>query len=492
MCQIGTEGTIGGRVLCYPSDTVNKHNRKGRGNMPKITFVGAGSAVFTRNLLGDIMSYPELDGSRICLMDIDEHRLGKVDALARKMVAQENSRITIESTTDRREALRDADYVIITIQVGGLDAYTLDIEIPRKYGVEQCVGDTLGPGGIFRGLRHLAVISEVARDLEELSPNALILQYTNPMAIICWALSKLSPIKTVGLCHSVQGTSRQLARYIGAPYEEVTYWVAGINHVAWFLRFEWNGEDAYPQLREKMQDTAIYGEEPTRFNLMRHFGYFVTESSGHASEYYPYYRRNPQELEGLVAQFTDPKNAWYDFGRTGGYLRHCLERADEYDADIEKQLQEGEEVRVRRSDEYGAGIMHSIETNTLRRINGNVRNSGLITNLPEGCCVEVPSLVDATGIHPCVVGALPPQVAGVTRRNVDVQELAVLGHIHRDKELIRQAIKLDPLTGAVCSLEQIDAMTNELFETQARWLPQFEETARVAVVAGATGLVEPT
>lgn len=460
--------------------------------MPKITFIGAGSAVFTRNLLGDIMTYPELDGSRICLMDIDEHRLQMVDALAKKMIAQESSRITVESTTDRREALKDADYVIITIQVGGLDAYTLDIEIPRKYGVEQCVGDTLGPGGVFRGLRHLAVISEIARELEDLSPNALILQYTNPMAIICWSLSKLSPIRTVGLCHSVQGTSRQLARYIGAPYEEVTYWVAGINHVAWFLRFEWNGKDAYPLLRERMEDQSIYGEEPTRFNLMRHFGYFVTESSGHASEYYPYYRRNTVEIESLVAQFTDTKNAWFDFGRTGGYLRHCLDRADEYDSDIARQLEDGERVRVQRSDEYGAGIMHAIETNTLRRINGNVRNSQLISNLPEGCCVEVPCLVDGTGINPCHVGDLPPQVAGVTRRNVDVQELAVLGHIHRDKELIRQAIKLDPLTGAVCSLEQIDKMTNELFEAQARWLPQFEGDYSVALAGGVTGLVEPT
>jgi alpha-galactosidase len=272
--------------------------------VPKITFIGAGSAVFTRNLLGDIMTYPELDGSSICLMDIDEGRLQAVDALARKMVAQQGSRITIESTADRREALRGADYVIITIQVGGLDAYALDIEIPKKYGVEQCVGDTLGPGGVFRGLRHLAVIEEICRDLEELSPDALILQYTNPMAIICWAVSALSPIRTVGLCHSVQGTSRQLARYAGVPYDEVTYWVAGINHVAWFLRFERNGEDLYPILREKMAEPEIYGEEPTRFELMRHFGYFVTESSGHASEYYPYFRRTQGEIDDLVARFT--------------------------------------------------------------------------------------------------------------------------------------------------------------------------------------------
>ena len=448
--------------------------------MPKITFIGAGSAVFTRNLLGDILTYPELDGSRICLMDVDEDRLGMVEKLAKKMVAAQKSSITIESTTDRRAALSGANYVIVTIQVGGLDAYAMDIEIPRKYGVEQCVGDTLGPGGVFRGLRHLAVISEVARDLEDVSPDALILQYTNPMAMICWSLSQTSSIRTVGLCHSVQGTSRQLARYIGAPYEEVAYWVAGINHVAWFLRFEWNGQDAYPLLREKMQVAAIHGGEPVRFELMRHFGYFVTESSGHASEYYPYFRRNQAEIDVLIETFTEPGNAWFDNGRTGGYLRHCLEVADDYYPDLQRQLAEDKPSPLKRSDEYGGQIMHSIETDTARRINGNVPNGGLITNLPDGCCVEVPCLVDKTGINPCRVGALPVSVTGVTRRNVDVQELAVLGHIHRDRELVAQALKLDPLTSAVCTLDEVDRMTTELFEAQARWLPQFSGSAVVA------------
>ncbi len=445
--------------------------------MPKITFIGAGSAVFTRNLIGDILTYPELDASRICLMDIDEGRLTMVEKLAQKMIAAQGSSITIESTTDRRAALTDANYVIVTIQVGGLDAYAMDIEIPRKYGVEQCVGDTLVPGGVFRGLRHLSVISDIARELEEVSPDALILQYTNPMAIICWSLSQTSSIKTVGLCHSVQGTSRQLARYIGAPYEEVSYWVAGINHVAWFLRFEWNGQDAYPLLREKMQEAAIHGSEPVRFELMRHFGYFVTESSGHASEYYPYFRRNQAEIDALVETFTEPGNSWFDNGRSGGYLRHCLEVADDYYPDLERQLAEEKPSPLKRSDEYGAQIMHSIETNTARRINGNVPNGGLIANLPDGCCVEVPCLVDKTGINPCRVGPLPVQVAGVTRRNVDVQELAVLGHIHRDKELVAQALKLDPLTSAVCTLDEVDRMTAELFEAQARWLPQFSGAA---------------
>ncbi|PTM57954.1 alpha-glucosidase/alpha-galactosidase [Desmospora activa] len=443
--------------------------------MPKITFIGAGSAVFTRNLLGDLLTYPELAGSRVCLMDIDAKRLGMVEALAKRMVEERKSNLSIQATTDRREALRDADYVIITIQVGGLEAYKQDIEIPQRYGVEQCVGDTMGPGGVFRGLRHLAVIEEIARELEELSPDALILQYTNPMAMIGWALSELSPLKTVGLCHSVQGTAEELAGYIGAPDEEISYWVAGINHVAWFLKFEWKGEDAYPLLFEKMKDQRIYGQDPVRFDLLRHFQYFVTESSGHASEYYPYFRKNKASLEKLVSSFTDRKSAWFDFGRSGGYLRHCYHEAEHYETDITDMLSREEMIEIRRSREYGAQIIHGIETNQLKRINGNVRNTGLITNLPEGCCVEVPCLVDQSGVQPCHVGSLPPQLAALIRTNVNMQELAVWGHIHRDKDLIYQAIKMDPLTSAVCSLDEVDSLVGEMFAAQAEWLPQFNK-----------------
>ena len=441
--------------------------------MPKITFIGAGSAVFTRNLLGDILTYPELDGSEVCLMDIDADRLALVDRLARMMIEQEGSLITVGSTTDRREALRDADYVIVTIQVGGLEAYALDIEIPQQYGVEQCVGDTLGPGGVFRGLRHLAVITEIAAELEDLSPNALILQYTNPMSMICWTLSKVSPIKVVGLCHSVQGTSEQLARYIGVPYGEVSYLVAGINHMSWFLRFERDGEDLYPRLFEKLDDPGVYGQDPIRFDLMRHFGYFVTESSGHATEYYPYFRKRPDLLEETVAKFTNPNSGWFDHGRTGGYLRTCQQGLKSYYADIESHLSGQEPVKIRRSHEYGSGIMSSIETGKLRRVNGNVPNTGLVTNLPHGASVEVPCLVDDTGLNPCHVGDLPPMLAALIRTNTNVQELAVLGHIEGDRDLIRQSLALDPLTAAVCSLDEIEAMTKELFEAQAQWLPQF-------------------
>jgi len=441
--------------------------------VPKIAFIGAGSAVFTRNLLGDLLTYPELDGSTISLMDIDANRLKAVESLAKKMVEQEGSKMVIEATTDRSQALQNADYVVITIQVGGLKAYELDIEIPRKYGVEQCVGDTIGPGGVFRGLRHLAVIEEICNDLEELSPDALILQYTNPMAILCWGISSMSSIRFVGLCHSVQGTSEELAHIAGVPYEELSYWVAGINHMSWFLRLEHKGRDLYPLLFEKMSDPDTYALDPIRFDLMKHFGYFVTESSGHASEYYPYFRKRQDVLEQTLAKFTHPRHGWFKFGQTGGYLKHCFEVADHYYEDIEDQLK-ADKIEIRRSREYGAQIIHSIETNTPRRINGNVTNYDLITNLPYGCCVEVPCLVDNTGINPCYVGDLPPQLAGLIRTNVNLQELAVLGHIHRDKTLVKQAIKMDPLTAAVCSLEEIDNMVHELFDAQKEWLPQFD------------------
>jgi alpha-galactosidase len=452
-------------------------NKKGRKPyiMAKITFIGAGSVIFTRNFLSDLMSYPELDGSEICLMDIDEERLRMVDALAQKMVAQENSRMVVTSTLNRREALTNADYVIVTIQVGGYKAWEMDIEIPKKYGVEQSVGDTIGPGGVFRGLRHLAVISDLCKELEEVSPKALILQYSNPMVIICRAIQASSTIRTVGLCHSVQRTAQKLARFVGKPYEELTYLVAGINHMAWFQRLEWKGEDLYPLLFDKLNDPEIYGEEPVRFELLRHFGQFVTESSPHASEYFPYFRKNSAQIEKLVSTFSKRSPVWLGYGRTGGALQYSqTERVDAYYTFFKQQLDPETKIEIKRSHEYGVQIIHSIETNMPRRINGNVANNGAIPNLPREACVEVPCLVDNTGVLPCYVGELPEQLAGLNRTNLNMQELAAQGHLLRDPDLISQAIKLDPLTGAACTLEQVDSMVQEMFEAQAEWLPQFQ------------------
>lgn len=441
--------------------------------MPKITMIGAGSMVFAKNLIGDILSYPELDGSVISLMDIDPARLEMSASLARQMVAQQRSRCRIEATLDRREALAGANYVIIAIQVGGLDAYEQDIEIPRRYGVEQCVGDTLNPGGIFRGLRTIPVLQSICRDMEELCPDALMLQYSNPMCINMWAIAESSPIRAVGLCHSVQGTSEMLARFIGAPYNEVSFRCAGINHMAWFTEFSWNGEDAYPLIHKAADDPVIYGSEPVRFDMLRHLGYFVTESSGHASEYNPWFRKRPDLLEQTIATFTQPNYHWVNWGRTGGYLNHCKKRLDEFGGKLERWLSGAEAIPISRSHEYGIQIIHSMETNTLRLVHGNVPNTGLITNLPQGCCVEVPTLVDKTGLRPTYIGALPPQLAALNRTNTNVQELAVQGSLRGDRDLIRHALMMDPLTAAVCSLDQIEAMTKELFAAHQQWLPQF-------------------
>lgn len=442
--------------------------------MTKIAFLGAGSLVFTRNLTRDIVSYPELAGSELALMDIDPGRLARIGQLVQRLVEQEGSSITVTQTTDRRAALAGADYVVVTIQVGGVEQWRRDIEIPEKYGVSQCVGDTLGPGGIFRGLRHMAALDDIVTDMSELCPGALVLQYSNPMAMLTWRVH-LAGLAVVGLCHSVQGTAGMLASLCGVPFDELTYWVAGINHQAWFLTLEHRGADLYPRLREHLDRPESLALEPVRFELYRRFGYFVTESSGHASEYVPYFRKRPELLDQLVASFAKPSthSDWFGYGATGGCVTARLDRTEAYEKSMDRQISGEEPIPVERSSEYGARIIAAKETGHPIRINGNVSNDGLITNLPAGCCVEVPCLVDNTGIRPCRVGDLPPQLAALNRSNIAVQELGVQGHLQRDRELIRQAMAMDPLTAAVCSLDEIWQLTDEMFNSNADWLPQF-------------------
>lgn len=441
--------------------------------MTKIALIGAGSVVFTRTLVNDLLSFPALAGSTISLMDIDPQRLALARDLVAAMVAECRAPARVEATTDRAAALRGARYVIVTIQVGGLDVYAHDIEIPARYGVGQCVGDTLGPGGVFRGLRTIPVLLDICREMEALCPaDALLLNYSNPMAINCMAIATTGR-PHVGLCHSVQGTSRMLAGWIGAPYEEVTYRVAGINHQAWFLEFRHRGEDAYPRLKERVRDPEIRGEEPVRIALMDHFGAFVTESSGHASEYVPYLRKDPRRIESLVAEFTSPDDEWFDWARTGGYLKHSRERLSTFLDDVRAQVAGEMPLPSARSDEYGAGIIHAMETNEPFRFNGNIPNTGLITNLPRGCCVEVPCLVDGMGVQPTVVGDLPLPLAALNRAMINVQELAADGGVRGDREAIHHAVLMDPLTAAVCDMDQIHRMVDDLFEAEAAWLPQF-------------------
>jgi alpha-galactosidase len=441
--------------------------------MTKIALIGAGSVVFTRNLINDVLQFPALRDSTITLMDIDAKRLALARDLVQAMIDKRGLPARVEATDDRAEAVSGARYVIVTIQVGGLEAYAHDIEIPARYGLGQCVGDTLGPGGIFRGLRTIPVLLDLCRQMDELCPpDALLINYSNPMAINCWAVSSTGR-PHVGLCHSVQGTSRMLAQWVGAPYEEVTYRVAGINHQAWFLEFRHLGVDAYPRLRARIGDADVIGQEPVRVELMRQFGYFVTESSGHASEYAPYFRKSSAMIDELARRFTSEHDSWFDWGHTGGYLKECRRRLPTYLDEVRAQASGQKPLPGGNSEEYGAGIINAIETNVPFKFNGNVPNANLVTNLPQGACVEVPCLADGVGVQPTVVGALPPQLAALNRSNVNVQELAVDGALKGNREAIVHAVMLDPMTAAVSTLDEIRRMTGDLFEAEAAWLPQF-------------------
>ena len=439
--------------------------------MPKIVLLGAGSHVFSRHLITDIVSYPDLRDCTISLMDVAQEPLDLITAFARKLVQQHGFNTRIESTTNRREALAGADYVIVAIRVGGNEATRPEKEIPLKYGIHQAIADTTGPGGVFYASRHVPAILDICRDMEELCPTAWLLNYTNPMAIISWAVSDYTQIKNVGLCHSVPNTAAELARYIGAPFSEISYWVAGINHMAWFLEYKWNGQDAYPLIREKFKDPALYsapnahwaGSDVVRAEIFKAFGYFITESSRHMSEYVPYFRKRPELIEQFLLT---------DVGRFTREGRE-KERIDQ-DTEIRQLLASAKEMPVKHSGEYGSIIIHSLETGQPSRFNGNVKNTGLITNLPDGCCVEVPCLVDKEGIHPCYIGDLPPQLAALNRTEINVHELAVRGIVEKDKTKLFQAILLDPLTGAILTIDETRRMVDEIFEAEKEYLQGYK------------------
>jgi alpha-galactosidase len=340
--------------------------------------------------------------------------------------------------------------------------------------VGQCVGDTLGPGGVFRALRTIPVLLDLCDDMDNVAPEALLLNYVNPMAANCWAVAQATGRPHVGLCHSVQGTGAMLARWIDVPYEEVISFCAGINHQAWFLDFRRGNQDLYPRIWEAIEQPEIVVQEPVRIDIMKYFGYFVTESSGHASEYVPYFRKSAQMIETeLVPRFKNEHDAWFDFSRTGGYLRHCISRSAESREEYRELLAGVRDLPTARTLEYGSFIIEAMETNRPARVNGNVPNYGLIDNLPEGCCVEVPCLVDGNGIQPTAVGSLPQQLAAINRLSVNVQALIVEAALSGDVDAVHHAIMLDPLTSAVCTLPQIRAMVDEMLQAQAQWLPQF-------------------
>ena len=438
--------------------------------MTKITFIGAGSTVFAKNLLGDILSFPELADSTISLMDIDLERLRTSEIVAHKVADFFGAKPKIEATLDRRRALADADYAISMFQVGGYKPGTvIDFEIPKKYGIRQTIADTLGIGGIMRGLRTIPVFLDICKDMEELCPDVMFLQYVNPMAMNTWAINRASKIKTVGLCHSVQGTAEALAEDISVPYNEINYICAGINHMAFYLKFERNGENLYPQI-QKALEAKSYGRryrglaDHVRYEVFRRLGYFVTESSEHFSEYVPWFIKH--DRSDLIEQYEIPLDE---------YLGRCEDQLAEWEAE-KAALERGEldEQRYERSQEYGSLIIHSMETGTPRVVYGNVANRGLIDNLPQGCCVEVPCLVDKSGLQPTKIGMMPPHLAALQQTNINVQSLVVEAALTRKREHIYHAAMLDPHTAAELSLDQIWSLVDDLIEAHGNMLPEYQ------------------
>jgi alpha-galactosidase len=433
---------------------------------PKITFIGAGSATFTRMLIGDILSYPELRGATLSLHDIDSERLETAAGVARVTAEEAGASPAIEAHADRRAALEGADYALNMIQVGGHRATVIDHEIPARYGLRQTIGDTLGIGGIFRALRTIPVMQGIGEDMAAVCPDAWLLNYTNPMAMLCWATYSGTPQqRVVGLCHSVQNTTRQLAELVGIPFDEVTFVGAGVNHQAFILRFERDGEDLYPRLDAAIEDNPDLLRR-VRVQMYRAFGYFPTESSEHSAEYLPWFMRHDGELERMRIIESD-------------YVRMSEENEAEYERTREL-LAAGEPLPIEPSIEYAPQIIHSIETGQPRVVYGNVENTDLIENLPRGACVEVPCVVDSSGVRPTHVGALPPQLAALNRTFVNVAELTVRAALEGRPEHVLQAALLDPNTAASLTVDQIRSLVADLTAAHGDALPEALRTPAIA------------
>jgi alpha-galactosidase len=432
----------------------------------KIAMIGAGSVVFCKTLISDILATPALRDSEFALMSPTQTKLRRMEAFVQRMIDDNGFPAKVWATTDRAAAIQDADFVVVMIQVGGHDAFGIDYHVPLQYGVDQCIADTLGPGGVFRGLRHIPVLVDIARDMERLArPGAIMLQYANPMAANCLALGRASRVPFVGLCHGVQTTLDLIAGYCGiADKDQITYTCGGINHMDWFLRLEHRGRDLYPQLRELFERPEYYKNEKVRGEVFRHFGYFMTESTGHLSEYVPWFRKS---REALATYCDEPAFG----GESGAYYKWGKTMAEKY-AQVDPLQFETTQIEC-RSVEYCSWIMEAVVTGKPFRFMGNVRNDGYITNLPAGCCVEVPTFADDTGLRPTRVGDLPPQCAAACMTNINVQSLCADAALGGDPEHIVHALALDPLTGAVCTLKQIRDMAIQMLEAQRAWLPEF-------------------
>jgi alpha-galactosidase len=429
----------------------------------KVTLIGAGSVVFANTLIGDLLSIPEFAGptTTLALMDIDPERLEPAELMARRVAEALDARPDIGATLDRRSALDGADYVLTMFQVGGYRPATVtDFEVPKRFGLRQTIGDTLGIGGIMRGLRTIPVLLDLCREMEELCPDALLLQYVNPMAILCRAVQRATNVRCVGLCHSVQGTAGDLAADLAIPAEELDYVCAGINHLAFYLELRHRGRDVYPDLRRVLDEGRAPDWNRVRYEVFRRFGYFSTESSEHLAEYVPWFIKSGRT--DLIDDFNVPLDE---------YPRRCEAQLVEW-KELRRSLEDGAPVKVAPSNEYGAGIIRALETGEPFAFNGNVANGGpLIENLPPECCVEVPCVADDSGIAPQRVGPLPPQLAALIQTNVNVQELTVEAALTGRRDHVDHAAMLDPHTAAELSLEEIHDLVDALLEAHGELVP---------------------
>jgi alpha-galactosidase len=439
--------------------------------MTKITFIGAGSLGFTHELVRDLLTFPLLEDATLALMDIHPERLAWANKGVEKLIEAGQRPVRVEATLDRAEALKGADVVLTTILAGNTEVWRHDIEIPKKYGVDINVGDTRGPSGIFRFLRTINPMMDIVRDMEQHCPQAVLLNYTNPMAMLVSAIQKQSFISTTGLCHSVQGTAMMLADWIGAPFSEIDYRCAGINHQAWYLDYKWNGQDAYPLIHQAITERPeIYHAEPVRNEMYLALGKYVTESSGHNSEYNWWFRKRPDLIETYCTHGTNWNPGEYAY-ILKEYQHNEATWQDQVKARLAEQLSDED---LQRGHEYAAYIINALKGGEPFKFNGNVRNTQLITNLPQDACVEVPVLVDRAGFHPLHVGALPAECALLTQLSSGIEELAIRASLEGDPTLVYRAICHDPLTAAVLSLAEIRQMTNELFAQHQAYLPQFK------------------
>jgi alpha-galactosidase len=438
----------------------------------KIVFIGAGSQVFTRNLARDILSFPALRDAHLALVDVDSGNLELARKAVEKIIEKGTYPAVVSAHTDRAEALDGADGVVCTIAYGGPEAIRADIGIPTSYNVSINIGDTRGPSGIFRYLRTWPVMLEILRDIEKYCPTAVFLNYTNPMAMLCRSMQTLSPVRVTGLCHSVQGTAGMLARWLGADMADIDYVCAGINHQAFYLSYLWKGKDAYPALKKLMEKPEIYNEEQVRNEMFLHLDYYVTESSGHNSEYNQWFRKRPDLLEKYCTHGTG-WNPGHDMWKRLNEQKDG-DRDDHRREEFNKWI--SGDIDLKRGQEFASYIFNAVfGDKTVFEFNGNVRNFGLIDNLPEGCCVEVPVYADKAGLHPVHVGPLPAQLAVLVNTSARCEELAVEGCLEGDPRKIFHACLYDPLSSAVCSMAEIKEMVDKMFKAEERWLPQFKK-----------------